>query len=319
MLTATTSKRLAAGAGGDHANLNSPPLFDSKSSLIFRKPHEFEVHALVELKDGTFVSCSFDTIAKRWSTTNNILRVVNTYKGHKDSVECAVERYGNTLITGSRDGTLRLWNTSSGDVLDKISVESEVWSMLKTRNDLSLICGLKNGWIQVRRLSDLELVSSFEIHAGTAPQSWIKCICELKDGTFVSGAADNKLKRWDSKGGNVLQTFTGHSAAINKVISLKSNLIVSASGDKSIKIWSVSSGDCLHTLNSQHTDYVYGLVKLKNGHFASGSKDKTIVVWDHNGACIATYHTDCSIRAMTTLEDGSIATANNSLIEIRKP
>jgi len=146
--------------------------------------------------------------------------------------------------------------------------------------------------------------------------TFIYCICELEDGTFVI-VADNEMKRWDMTKRTMLQTFKGHSAMIEKVIELKRDVIVSASYDKTVRMWNVSTGECLNVL-TQHNASVYGLLKLQDGYFVSGSSDKTIRVWDENQHNIVTYQTKCGTTAMTRLEDGSIVTGDDSLIEIRK-
>ena len=78
----------------------------------------------------------------------------------------------------------------------------------------------------------------------------VSASCE--DGSFVS-AAWKTMKRWDEKG-TVLQTFSGHSNYINRVIELNRDVIVSAqSKDTTVKMWKVSTGECLRTL-TLHSD-----------------------------------------------------------------
>ena len=124
------------------------------------------------------------------------------------------------------------------------------------------------------------------------------------------------MKRWDEKG-TVLQTFSGHSDFIRKVIELNRDTIVSASNDTTVKMWKVSTGECLRTL-TLHSKRVYGLEKVKDGVFVSGSLDKRIVVWDEKGESIETHESAGEIEAMTILREGSIVTANRNKIEIRQ-
>jgi len=243
--------------------------------------------------------------------TNNekkTLRLLGTYVGHTSEVWCAMEKDDNTLITGSCE--MKVWNTTTCKCLSTLLMFSAVWSLLKKKSKSSFVCGMENGTIEIRRLSDLGLLSSFKMHSRE-----IFSICELEDGSFVSGSHDKLLKRWDETG-RVVQTFSGHSHWIYKVIELKNDIIVSASEDKTVKMWRVSSGECVRTLTQSHR--VYGLVKLNDRMFVSGSrKDKSMVVWDHHGFCIETHKAGSFITAMTRLRDGSIVTADPLLIEIR--
>ena len=69
---------------------------------------------------------------------------------------------------------------------------------------------------------------------------------------------------------------------------------MSCSQDTSIKFWNINDAQCIKTLNG-HTDHVYCLLLLENGHVASGSKDEKIKIWNMpTGVCIKTFegHSD---------------------------
>src|SRR5207245_2793411 len=123
--------------------------------------------------------------------------------------------------------------------------------LLKTKEKSRFVCGLGNGTVELRRVSDLGVLSSFKIHRESEA---VESICELEDGSFVS-AAENTMKRWDDKG-RVLQTFFGHSHSIYRVIELNRDVIVSASKDTTVRMWRVSTGECLRTL-TLHSSIVY--------------------------------------------------------------
>jgi len=251
-----------------------------------------------------------DDTSNRSNLDNRCLQVVGTYTGHDDIVACMVEVDDNTLITGSMDRSLRVWNKTSCACLNTIPLNSMVDSLLKTKDNSFLLCGKWDGSIEVRQLGSLQLVTTIQLYSAIIP-----FICELEDGTFIAGK--ESFKRWTITDETVLQTFTGHSDAVQKAIELKSNVVVTASLDTTLRIWDVLSGICLHVL-SQHVDCVSGLVKLKKGYFASGSMDATVRVWDEKGNNIVTYETECWTAAMTSLEDGSLVLGNIGVLEIRK-
>jgi len=268
------------------------------------------VKALVELSDGSFVSCSSDKTAKRWlsSHSNNVLQLLGIYKGHTLNISCAMEKDDNTLLTGSFDETIKVWNKTSCECLLTLQMGSLVSCLMKTKDQTRFVCGLYDGRVEVRRMCDLEVISSINIKHD------VLSTCELEDGTFVS-AADTMLRRWDVTG-TVLQTFSGHSHYINRVVELMRDLIVSASDDFTIRMWKVSTGECLRRLT--HTYWVRGLEKVRDRMFVSGSGDGKIVVWDENGSRIETYRTSSDVTAMTRLRDGSLIIADKNFIEIRR-
>ena len=292
----------------------STNLFELSPSVTLRNPHESTVISLVELNDGSFLSGSDDVTAKRWlrTTNNNTLELLGTYLGHTCPSLCAIEKDDDTLLTGSFDDTLRVWNTTTCECLDTFSMYSSVRYLLKTKDNSRIVCGFGNGRVDIRRVSDLAVLSSFRIDRG---HQRVGSICELLDGSFVSTAFET-MQSWDIKG-RVLQTFLRHSDYINRVIELNRDIVVSASDDKTVKMWKVATGECLRTL-TLHSDIVRGLAKLSDSLFASGSFDGRIVVWDEKGDCVETHQSKSGITAMTRLKDGSIVTADRYLIEIRQ-
>ena len=294
----------------------SPQLIEPTPFVSLHDPHDFFVHTLVALTDGSFLSCSQDNTTKRWwrpttiTTTNNNLRLLGTYKGHTSSVWCAVEKDDNTLVTGS-DDTLKIWNTTTCECLDTLPMSLSVRCLLRKKDKSCIVCGFATGEVELRRVSDLGVLSSLKLHRNLPVLS----ICELEDGSVVSGVY-NTMIRWDEKG-TVLQAFSGHSNCINRVIKLNSDVIVSASLDGKVKMWRVSTGECLRTL-TLHFDNVCGLERVNDGVFVSASWSKKMVVWDEKGDCIETHKCGNYITAMTRLRDGSIVTADKNLIEIRQ-
>jgi len=170
-------------------------------------------------------------------------------------------------------------------------------------------------------MSDLSLISSFKIHSAE-----VKSVCELEDGSFVSGSEDGVVKMWDNNG-IVLQFFCGHSGGIYKVIKINSDTIVSASSDLTAKIWKVSTGECLHTLSFDDPLPGFELETISEDAFVSAHQRATgpvVRAWNDKGDLISivtqkpqndiTLISDVIVR----LRDGSIVVANKYQLGIRK-
>jgi len=205
----------------------TPKLFSFVPSFSIRQPHTNRVRGLLELDDGSIVSCSADNTAKRWllrGSNGKVLLENGTYLGHRDWVECAIQIDDNTILTGSHDRTVKVWNTTTCECLNTLN--ANVFCLLKKKNNSSFICGLGD---DVRRISDLSHISSFTVHFEI-----IYCLCELEDGSLVTGS-DNNWRRWDERGTR-LQTFTGHSDRISGVICLERDVFLSSSYDGRVKL-----------------------------------------------------------------------------------
>jgi len=309
---------------------------DQTPSLTFPSGQAVE-RALVALKDGvSFISCSNDGTSKHWSISEDCqtFRLVGTFVGHKDAVTCGVEKWDTqSFITGSSDDTLKKWSTTTHQCLNSVRTEEIVWSLILTKNQKTIVCGLADGVIDVREADDLGLISTFKLHFGI-----VYCICELEDGSFVSGfeaiesnddcdddsdddsdddnsshLCDNTLKRWNQKG-DVLLVFAKFSS-VSELIVLQRDVIVSAGEEGVLMMWNSSTGDCLRSI--LHQGGLFGLLKLSQDTFISSSYDNTIRVWDDRGECLNTIKTDIFPGQMTRVGNAIVA-VNRTAFEIRR-
>jgi len=94
------------------------------------------------------------------------------------------------------------------------------------------------------------------------------------------------LERWDIANQTLLQTFTVCGSGGVCAVELNKDTIVSASGTIATA-WRASTGEKLFSCCFEGE--VEGLVKLTERHFATGSADKKIQLWDEHGHNYATY------------------------------
>ncbi|XP_075651005.1 THO complex subunit 6 isoform X3 [Castanea sativa] len=73
----------------------------------------------VNIQGGSIFSASGDSCAYCWDVETGKLKVV--FKGHSDYLHCIVARNSaNQIITGSEDGTARIWDCKSGKCIQVI-------------------------------------------------------------------------------------------------------------------------------------------------------------------------------------------------------
>jgi len=282
------------------------------------------VRIVLELSDGSIVSSTKDRVVKRWKIPGNSdggdgsghrelkpnVQHVGTYSSLVFNVQCVVQKDDDTIITGGPE--MRLWNITNCNSLLGVRMVCGIESMVITKDQSTVVMGLKDGEIEARRTSDLSLIWA----TTTTHKSSVICICELHDGSFVTTSFETHFSRWNLKDGQVLHRFTGHTDWIIQVVESKPNTIVSASKDLTVRIWNVSTQECLRTLNLPDISV---LISVEAGMFATSSWRGNIRVWsDDEGELIEAIDTDYRIWTMTKLRDGSIVTAGGALIEIRK-
>ncbi len=110
--------------------------------------------------------------------------------------------------------------------------------------------------------------------------------------TNIRFASDNRLflTSWDNKASivyldSVFQSkscikLKGHKKWVNDIVRIPfSDMCVTGSVDATIKVWDCKKGKCLRTLTKHTIDVVALAVHSREHVFASGSVDRTVVIW----------------------------------------
>ncbi|MBD1903110.1 serine/threonine protein kinase [Trichocoleus sp. DQ-A3] len=139
-----------------------------------------------------------------WNLETGELR--RTFGGHIEAVRAiAISSNGETLASGSPDGTTKLWNLQTGELLNTFPHGSRLPN------------GSFSGGVYAVALS----LDGQTLFSG-------------------SGTRENSLKLWNRRTGELIRTLTGHSNTIFAIaISPDGQTIYSSSLDGTIKVWSV--------------------------------------------------------------------------------
>nr|DAD44375.1 TPA_asm: hypothetical protein HUJ06_002605 [Nelumbo nucifera] len=78
----------------------------------------------INSQEGTIFSATGDSCAYCWDVEKSKIKMV--FKGHTDYLHCVVARNSsNQIITGSEDGTARIWDCKSGKCIQVIHPEKD--------------------------------------------------------------------------------------------------------------------------------------------------------------------------------------------------
>ncbi len=125
--------------------------------------------------------------------------VVRTFIGHTDvvsSIEFGPEKY--KMLSASWDGTARIWDISTGMMLQKFKVsKSPVHAAIYTPDGKRVITGGDDRVIRIFEVGSGKLLKTFEGH-----QAEISCIRISQDGKMlVSYSVDGVIKCWNLEKG----------------------------------------------------------------------------------------------------------------------
>ncbi|MER3434838.1 MAG: LuxR family transcriptional regulator [Leptolyngbya sp. ERB_1_1] len=212
-------------------------------------------------------------------------RPLMTLSGHHNWVRSvAFSPDGRTLVSGSDDKKVMLWNTSTGQRLKTLDGhESRVWSVAFSPDGQSVASSAEDGAIRLWNVQTGALIAQMK-----CPR-WVRSIVFSPDGNVLaSGGSDRTITLWDIQNGTAIRELPGDQGRIRCIaISPDGKLLASAGDNRTIAVWEISTGKQLHTL-ADHSGWVRSIAFSPNGTcLASGSEDHRVILWDvETGECL---------------------------------
>ncbi|CAG7849681.1 Vegetative incompatibility protein HET-E-1, partial [Serendipita indica DSM 11827] len=217
-----------------------------------------------------------------------------TLTGHTNTVQClAFLPDGRRLASGSWDGTVRLWDGTTGASLGTLEGHTGPVQCLAFLPDgRRLASGSWDGTVRLWDGTTGASLGTLEGHTGP-----VQCLAFSPDGRrLASGSWDGTVRLWDGTTGASLGTLEGHTREVQCLaFSPDGRRLASGSRDGTVRLWDGTTGASLGTLEG-HTREVWCLAFSPDGRrLASGSEDHTVCLWDGTtGASLGTLegHTD---------------------------
>lgn len=201
---------------------------------------------------------------------------------HRAEVESlAFSPDGTMLVSTSRDGTIKLWDTHSGDLIHEFK-KTGAWSIAFSQMGDKLAAGYESGMVEVWQARKWADSTTFKAHSDTVTS----LAFSPNDGRIATASSDKTVKLWNSHTTVLAKTITAHSEDVSSVVfSPKGGYLASASFDKTIRLW--KKNEWLHSMQSGghilegHQGEIHSLSFSRDGKWlASASLDRTIRLWD---------------------------------------
>jgi platelet-activating factor acetylhydrolase IB subunit alpha len=267
------------GGGGGASRRKGGELLPTSTPLHSKQGHRNPITGVVfHPTFGVVVTTAEDATARVWDCESG--EHERTLKGHTNAVQdAAFNKNGQVLATCSADFTIKLWDFNEG------------------------LC-----------------VKTMKGHEHCV--SSVAFLPDPQNDKLVSASRDATIKMWDTSSGFCVKTFVGHEKWVRRVVpNAQGNLLASCSDDQSIRLWDVASGKCLESqimYGHEHIIETVAWLPPKSvatvvasvdfaSHFPpdevaaaggaetkplllSGSRDKTIMLWDGATAtCLKVY------------------------------
>ncbi|HET6883752.1 MAG TPA: protein kinase, partial [Pirellulales bacterium] len=184
---------------------------------------------------------------------------------------------GKHVVTGGRDGKLRLWELFVEESLKTIEVGLPINSMALAHDSQRLLVG---GDDSSMRMVDLQ--AGVEIRRFEGHTHFVNAVAISADQSRVAaGGADRTVRVWNTESAELVATLTGHSGRVNAVaLSANGAELVSGSDDATVRLWSVN--DATESLRlTEHYGPVRTLaLSWDGGHLLTAGDDGTVRFWD---------------------------------------
>jgi len=211
-------------------------------------------------------------------------------KGHTKVVYSIAWSPDDTLLaSGSKDGTVRIWNTTTWTTERTINAHANgVWSVAWSPDGAMLATGgVEN---RVRIWDPLTSAELAVLNLSTSPSVYAFSVSWSPDSSRLAvGLSNSSVLIFDAETGVVLRTLVGHTQqVICTCWSPDGGRLASGSIDRSVRIWNVSDGLLIFTLRANTTSRndINGLVWSLNGEtLAAAGQDGNVRLWDpQNGS-----------------------------------
>lgn len=235
--------------------------------------HNSPVRTVLISPDGqTLISCGDDSRIKIWNPyTGECIRTIYRQvsyeewdeeldeepepkvisEGHSTSVfSIAISSDSKTLISGSYDRTVKIWELATGNCIRTIQHKNPVAAVAISPSNSFWVSGDIEGTINFWNILSSEC--DFTIKTDDRVSS----LAISKDNQTLASmhSFSHKIRIWNASTGENTVTLQGHNDLIQSIVfSPDGQTLISSSCDKTIKFWDVFSGDCLYTQKERNT------------------------------------------------------------------
>lgn len=235
-------------------------------------------------------------------TTANTLR---EYTGHTEAVRSlAVSKDGTTMVTGSADRTVRVWDVTSGKQMRSFQGHlAEVVAVAIRPDGRQVASAGDDGTIRLWELS-----TNDDHRAFTEAGDSLWSVAFSPDGKRVATAGADKIIRiYGTTNGKLEKELPPHAAAITSLVFLPGDRLVSAGGDRILRLWDAIGGKLVKEWPG-HESAVLALAGTPNGKkVVSGSADRTIRGWDvETGRSLWTAPLKSAVCSVALRNDGKL-------------
>jgi len=205
-------------------------------------------------------------------------------KGHNHFVsDVVISSDGAFALSGSWDGTLRLWEISSGKCTRRfVGHTKDVLSVAFSSDNRQIVSGSRDKTIKLwNTLGECKLTIG-DKDAADQHKEWVSCVRfspAANNPVIVSAGWDKSVKVWSVANYSLKNNLMQHTGYLNTVtVSPDGSLCASGGKDGIAILWDLTEGKALYTL--EQGDIIHSLVFSPNRYWLCAATNSSIKIWD---------------------------------------
>jgi WD40 repeat protein len=204
------------------------------------------------------------------------LQRLEGHTGYINSVALSAD--SRTVVSGSKDKTLRIWSVESGGCLLKLSAASAVLSVALSWDGSTVVSGSEDKVLRVWSAIDGTCLHRFpDAHSG-----YVHAASVSSNGrTIVTGGSDKAVRLWAiSREWHGHHDTEGHVGRIScAALSPDGRMLLSAGHDRTVRNWSTSSGISIQTLEGHGSPVATVAVSDTGRRLLTRDEDDSALRW----------------------------------------
>jgi guanine nucleotide-binding protein subunit beta-2-like 1 protein len=200
--------------------------------------------------------------------------------GHSHYVQdVAISSDGQFALSGSWDGTLRLWDLNTGATTRRfVGHTKDVLSVAFSADNRQIVSGSRDKTINLwNTLGQCKYTITEDGH-----KEWVSCVRfspNLNTPLIVSAGWDKVVKVWNLNHCKLRTNLMGHTGYVNSVtVSPDGSLCASGGKDGTAMLWDLNEGRHLSSLDAG--DIIHALVFSPIRYWLCAATASTIKIWD---------------------------------------
>jgi len=202
--------------------------------------------------------------------------------GHNHFVQdLVISSDGQFALSGSWDGTLRLWDLNNGTTTRRfVGHTKDVLSVAFSADNRQIVSGSRDKTIKLwNTLGECKYTIEENGHT-----EWVSCVRFSPNPTstnpmIVSGGWDKLVKIWNLTNCKLRTNLEGHTGYVNTVtVSPDGSLCASGGRDGTARLWDLNEGKHLYSLEAG--DIIHALTFSPTRYWLCAATQSSIVIWD---------------------------------------